>query len=355
MKDETTDITEHKAGDAAQETRLATYRQQFDEYVDNSQDERTDAELARDYFDGIQYTDEEIETLKARGQPIITDNKIKDKVEYMEGVERKTRTDPKAFPRTPSHDDDSDVATDAIRFVFDKNRFPQTKSAVFQNLLIEGFGGCEVIVDKDDPRKVLVRKIRWDRLYRDPFSMEPDCSDAQYRGVITWMDKDKALAKWPDRAAAINATMTKARSSGGETHDDKPRWVDSARNRVQIFEHYEHRNERIERSVFVWGGFLEDPAECPYMTDEDEHDEALVLASAYIDREGNRYGLVKRYISLQDEVNKRRSKSLHLLNTAQIEMEEGAVDDVNKARTEAHKPDGVLVSKPGMKFEVNRN
>lgn len=335
--------------------KLEVYRQHFNEYVDNTMTERQEAEQHRDYFDGKQWTAEEIATLEARGQPIITDNKIKDKVEYMEGVERKTRTDPKAYPRTPVHDDDADVATDSIRYVFDKNRFQQTKSAVFQNLLIEGFGGCEVIVDKKDPRNVLIRKYRWDRLYRDPYSMEPDCSDAMYLGVITWMDAARAKTKWKGKAEIIDNTMSHAPRSTSETTDDKPRWIDSKRKRVQVFEEYAKEGDKITRCVYVWGGFLEDPTECPYVNDEGEHEWPIIVASAYIDREGKRYGLVQRYISLQEELNKRRSKSLHLLNTAQVITEEGAVDDPSKTRVEVHKPDGFIVVKPGMEFEIQRN
>jgi hypothetical protein len=334
---------------------LGEYRIQITEYVDNSKDERTDAELARDYFDGKQYTAEEIATLNARKQPIITDNKIKDKVEYLEGAERKTRTDPKAFPRTPQHDSDADVATDAIRYVFDRNRFSQIKSAVFQNILIEGMGGAEVVVDAKDPTKIHIRKVRWDRIYRDPHSMEPDFSDCMYRGVITWMDVSKAKGKWKGKDAILDSTMTQAKSSDGETQDDKPRWIDTKRKRVQVFEHYEHRDGKIFRSVFCWGGFLEEPAECPYVNDEGEHEDPIILVSAYVDREGRRYGAVKRYISLQDEVNKRRSKSLHLLNTAQIVTDKGAVEDINKARAEVHKSDGVIEKMPGAEFEVVRN
>ena len=33
---------------------------------------------------------------------------------------------------------------------------------------------------------------------------------------------------------------------------------------------------------------------------------ALILQSAYIDQENNRYGMVRDLISLQDEINKRR-------------------------------------------------
>lgn len=334
---------------------LGNYRRQFSEFVDNSLDERGDGELHRDFYDGKQWTQDEIATLKSRGQPIITDNKIKDKVEYMEGVERKTRTDPKAFPRTPQHEQDADVATDAIRYVFDKNRFPAIKSAVFQNLLIEGFGGCEVIVDKDDPKEIVIRKYRWDRLYRDSYSMESDCSDAMYRGIVTWMDEARAKERWPDRVEAIESTMKGASRASGETHDDKPRWIDAKRKRVQVFEHYAKEKGTIMRSVWCWGGFLEDPEECPYLDDQGDHEDPMILQSAYVDREGKRYGLVARYVSLQEELNKRRSKSLHLLNTKQLIAQKGAFDDIKEARKELHRPDGVLEPNPGLEWEIEKN
>lgn len=338
------------------EDLLGEYRTQVLEYLDNTTDERKEAELHRDYTDGKQYTAEEIATLNARGQPIITDNKIKDKVEYMEGVERKTRTDPKAFPRTKKHEQDAEVATDSIRYVFDKNRFQTIKSAVFQNLLVEGMGGCEVIVEKKKPTEVLIRKIRWDRIYRDPYIMEADFSDARYRGFITWMDVSRAKELYEGKDEIIGNTMSQAPTTKrGDTLDDKPRWADSRRNRVQVFSHFERRDGTILRSVFVWGGFLEEPEECPYLDDEGEHEDPMVLASAYCDREGQRYGLVKRYISLQDELNKRRSKSLHLLNSVQIIAEKGAVDDIKKARDQVHKPDGYVERNPGLEFEVERN
>jgi hypothetical protein len=350
-------MTELATTDREDDAKLIAKRRHVTEYLDNTRQEREEAELHRDYFDDKQWTAAEVAVLRARGQPVITDNKIKDKVEYMEGVERKTRTDPKAFPRTPVEAESADVATDCIRYVFDANRFPMTKSAVFQNICIEGFGACEVIVDKKDPRKVLIRKYRWDRLYRDPYSKEPDCSDAGYLGTMTWMDEDRAVELYPDRKEAIERTSSQsAARNTGESSDDKPRWADTKRKRVCVFEEYEKKKGSVYKSVFCWGGFLEDEAECPYEDDEDEHEWPLIPASAYIDREGQRYGLVKRYISLQDEINKRRSKALHLLLTAFIKMSEGAVDNVAKAREEVHKHDGVVViADPTAIFEVERN
>jgi len=55
---------------------------------------------------------------------------------------------------------------------------------------------------------------------------------------------------------------------------------------------------------------------------------------------------------VQDEINKRRSKALHLMSVRQVRLERGAVEDVNKTRQELAKPDGVIETTPGMEFEV---
>jgi hypothetical protein len=73
----------------------------------------------------------------------------------------------------------------------------------------------------------------------------------------------------------------------------------------------------------------------------------MVAQSSYVTQDGDRYGAVREMISPQDEINKRRSKALHLLNSNQILYEEGVVDDLEKARSEAARPDGVIKVAPG--------
>ena len=62
--------------------------------------------------------------------------------------------------------------------------------------------------------------------------------------------------------------------------------------------------------------------------------------------------MVRGLISLQDEINKRRSKALHLLSVRQVVAEQGAVQDVDKARREVARPDGYVEVMPGLKFEI---
>jgi hypothetical protein len=334
---------------------------QFEQSADATRDARRQAEIFRDYYDGKQWSDEEVSKLNARGQPAITDNRIKDKVEYLLGLERETRTDPKAYPRTPEDDPGAEAATDALRYVADCNYFQQTKSAVFENMAVEGYGGCEVIVDNStytgtSNKTVCIRYIRWDRLFYDSHSLLHDFSDSRYQGIIKWMDLDEAKATYPKLKDNFDLFTSQTFLPASETYDDKPRWYDRGRKRVQIVEHYYRNGNTWMRAVYTRVGFIEDPKESVYLNAETQKAECpLLLQSLYVDRDGNRYGVVKRYKDLQDEINKRRSKSLHLLSVNQATAEKGAVDDVEKARNELARPDGFLEYTPGMKLDVREN
>jgi len=77
------------------------------------------------------------------------------------------------------------------------------------------------------------------------------------------------------------------------------------------------------------------------------------MRSCYIDRENNRYGAVSDWIDTQDEVNKRRSKALHLLNQRQTYGTREAVQDVAAAKRELAKPDGHVELNGGATFGQN--
>jgi hypothetical protein len=95
----------------------------------------------RQYRNGTQWTQAEIDALRARGQPVITVNKIGDKVDLLCGLERKARTDPKAFPNTPNEDERADAATQALRYICNDNDFQESRSAVYEEMLVEGYRG----------------------------------------------------------------------------------------------------------------------------------------------------------------------------------------------------------------------
>lgn len=327
----------------------------FEESEDSSYESRKLSERDRDYVDNKQLTAEEESTLKKRGQPPVIDNRIKTKIDYLVGLEKQQRIDPKALPRTPKHETDADGATEALRYVAEEQDYDAKRSGVWRNMLVEGYGGIGVSVAEamdyngQPGIEVRIRRYSWDRLFFDPHSAETDFSDAGYLGAVLWMDYDDALAMYkdnPDAANILDATLTTAPS---DTYDDKPKhslWADKKRKRVRICQIWVKRDEQWHFAEYTKGGILKAGAS-PYKTDKGESDCELFLQSAYCDRDNNRYGLVREMISLQDEVNKRRSKSLHLLSSNQTMYEEGAIDNIELFRREKAKADGTMKVAPG--------
>ena len=339
-----------KEADEKDSTLLSLVRQQFEEFADGTTTARARAEKCRDYRDGKQWTDAELATLKKRKQPAITDNKIADKCDALLGIERQMRTDPKAFPRTPKHQEDSEAATDALRFVADDNDFQRSvRQRCADNLMVEGLTAVEIVVEKykgQKQPKICTRHIRWDRSYYDVHALQPDFSDKQYAGFFTWMDHEQAKREWPDRVDQLDASWgSQSGESADSSHDDKPRYVMSQgkRKRVQVFTHYLIHEGVWTRTIWCKGGFLEDPKPSEYLDEHGEPDCCIEFQAVYRDSEGDPYGPVFHWLDRQDEINKRKSKMMHLLNTKQLVGPKGAFPEgVKKARDQLHQPDGYL-------------
>jgi hypothetical protein len=313
---------------------------------DTTESSRNTAEKCRDYYDSKQWSADEIQKLNERGQAAIVINRIKPKMDGLFGMEKMNRTTAKCFPRTPKENHDADAATEAIRFVLDDNQFNQVRSSAFENISIEGTGGCEVIVDKET-LEIKLNPIFWDRIIYDPHSRRRDFSDARFLGQVIWMDFDLAVSKFGNKEM-LESQM----DSNSNTYEDKPRWMDAVRRRVKIVELYYKENKEIYYACFTRGGYLEKPKISPYKNEVGETEWPYEFQSAFVDRDGNRYGAAKQLLDPQDEVNKRRSKALHLMSVRQVRLERGSVEDVNKTRAELAKPDGIVETTPGMEFEV---
>ncbi len=341
----------------------------FEESEDSTYEARQLSERDRDYVDNIQLTAEELAVLAKRGQPPSVDNRIKTKVDYLVGFEKQQRIDPKALPRTPKHETDADGATQGLRYVADVEDYSSKRSGVWRNMLVEGSGGIRVYVEPSKYQKpmdqqammgstamtppqemdIKIDKVAWDRMFADPHSSELDYSDAAYKGIVIWMDYDDAIIKYSDNPEAkdiLDATLSSAPS---DTYDDKPKfsmWADKKRKRVRICQIWVKRADQWYFAEYTKGGILK-AGPSPYKNDQGGSDDELEFQAAYKNRDNEVYGLVREMIPLQDEVNKRRSKSLHLLSVHQTTYEDGAIDDIDEYRRQKAKPDGTMKVAPG--------
>lgn len=320
----------------------------IDEADTTTAESRRIAEKCRDYYNSNQWTASEKKAMERRKQAPVVRNRIKPKIDGILGMEQQNRTAPKSLSRTPKHEKAASAASQSIRYVTQNNDYHNIRSQAWENMVIEGCGGVEVIVErKKQSVEIKINHIMWDRMIYDAYSRRKDYSDARWLGQVVWLDRDVAEAKYPN-AKGIFDTML----NGSSTYDDKPKWVDGKRKRVKVVEIYWKQDGDVMRAVIAHGGFVENAAKSPYLNEDGETEWPYEFASLFIDSDGGRYGAEKQLLDIQDEINKRSSKALHLMSVRQTMSERGAVDDINKARNELAKPDGMIEVNPGMKFEI---
>lgn len=295
----------------------------------------------RDYNDHKQWTDSEKRVLASRKQEPVVNNVIRKKMNFLRGYERKVRTNPKAEPRTPQAEQDANAITDALRYVSDNTNFDQTRSESWDSYLIEGIGACEVTISKDEKREIITTNIPFDRFFYDPHSRRNDFSDARYKGVVIWDDADNVKASFLGSERVIEAAIND--HSTGQFKDTPSNWVDSKRNRVKIVQIYFVYKGLWHLGFFTKSGFLKAPALSPWLDENKQPRCGIIAQSAYVDRDGNRFGEPRFMIEVQDGINKRESKMSHLLSQRQTYGNSMAFPNgIRAAKIELGKADGHL-------------
>lgn len=320
---------------------ISHFKGHVEQFLDDTEEARQDSERSRDYYNHYQWTQEEAQILRSRKQQPITINRVKPKIEGLKGLLIQRKTDPKAFPRTQEHEEAAHAVTDGLRYVADNVDFDETQISVAEDFFIEGYAGAIVeVVERNGEAEIQVNQIPWDRIYFDPHSRKHDFTDATYLGMIVWMDVDAAARLFGegvrDQASASDA-------GGDETFDDRPRWFDGTSTRLRLriaHEFYIGEGGRWHMVVFAGEGFLRDPGPSPYLDEFGEPTCPIELVSAYLDRDNRRFGEVRVWRDLQDEINHRRSKALHANSARQTVARKGAIEDVPEMKRELAKVDG---------------
>jgi len=330
---------------------LSKLVQMYESAEQSTADSRELCERDRDYRNGVQWTSAEEATLKKRKQPVITIDRIGPKCDFLMGMEAQNRRDPRAYPRTPDDEEAATAATDALRYVMEDQRWDRVRSECFDSFLVEGSCGADVrVYEKRGEMCVEVLPIMWDRMFGDSHSRMRNWSDGSFKGQFVWMDLEDAVEKYPGKQDLLESTLSNETSATGNTYEDVPRvrWADPKRKRVRIVEMWTREKGKFFYSAFTKAGILE-RMESPYLDEDGESDDGFVFGSCFIDRDGNRFGVVRRWISLQDEINKRRSKALHLMSVRQTYGTPQA-GDKNMIRQQLARPDGHVEMEGGAKF-----
>jgi len=347
-------IDQGKDADYFDITRL---RRQYQDYAAAKDAEAREMVDARHYYHGDQWTRDEIAKLRDRKQPVVTSNRIVRKIDAVVGLVERLRQDPKAYARTPKHDEGAELATATLRFVLDNNDWKSKSSRIARAGGIDGIAGIEYdLVPGDEGDPSLEMHIAYgDGFFYDPRSFDEGFTDARFLGVAKWVDAEQAKEIAPDKADEIDDLL----ESGTDLitvneFDREKNWVNTNEKKLRLVDQWYIKGGKWRWCLYVGNTVLMQGVS-PFVDERGKTFPRYRMFSASVDHDGDRYGFVRNLKSPQDEVNHRRSKALHGLNTRRVISEKGAVDDIEVARREWAKNDGWVEVNPGLKMEPDDN
>lgn len=384
---------------------LSYYRQELDRQSEN----RFQMAIDEDYYDNIQWSEDEARQLKERGQAPIVYNVTAQTINWVIGSEKRGRTDFKILPREKEDTKPAEIKTKLLKYLSDVNRLPFSRSRAFEDAIKVGIGWLEDgAQDEDDGEPIYSRYESWRNILHDSASTELDFSDGRYIFRSKWVDVDVAKALFPGREAQIDDAVVDASLYGsfdmvdGDVPMDYMEFdrtnyavartlVSHKRRRVRLIECEYRVPEKVQRlKGGIYKGEIYDP-------EDPRHVEAVLsgasrLASKVMMRvrlahmtvkdllwEGpspyrhNRfrftpiwcyrrgrdnlpYGMIRSIRDIQDDINKRASKALHILSSNKVVMDEGALPEgttLDEFAEEIARPDAIIIKRPGKELVIN--
>lgn len=384
---------------------LSYYRQELDRQSEN----RFQMAVDEDYYDNIQWSEEESNELKERGQAPIVYNVTAQTINWVLGSEKRGRTDFKILPREKEDSKPAELKTKLLKYLSDVNRLPFHRSRAFADAIKVGIGWLEDgVQDEDDGEPIYSRYESWRNILHDSASTELDFSDGRYIFRTKWVDVDVAKALYPGRSHQLDSAVIDASLYGsfdmvdGDVPMDFMEFdrtnyavartlVTHKRRRVRIIECEYRVPEKVQR---LRGGIFKGEI---YDETDRRHVEAIQSGASVVvsktmmrvrvahmtvkdllwegpspyrhnrfrftpiwcyrrGRDNLPYGMIRSIRDIQDDINKRASKALHILSSNKVIMDEGALPDgvtLDEFAEEVSRPDGIIVKRTGKELVIN--
>lgn len=391
------------------EAAMATHRALMGHYRrELSRQESARAEMAmdEDFVDHIHWTQEELTELLVRGQMPTVFNITAISIFWVLGSERRSPMDWKLLARTAEGIKHAEFKTELMKHVSDVNNSTFVQSQAFRDAVVAGLGWLETGESaKGSGTIVYDRAESWRNMLWDSTANEWDMSDARYMFRTKWVDTDIASAMFPNRSGLIERgsqrRLYSAEFSGMSGYDsagDQP--MDSAeeahfetsglvgmsefssRNRVRLIEAWFQKPATVpimkggqfhgeifdEWSPGHWADIKRDRASLVAQPRQVMHVAIMTQDGLLAYRQtpyrhnrfpftpvwGNRrardkmpYGMVRGMRDINRDLNKRASKSLHILSSTRAFVQKGSVADIEMFRDEVARPDAVIVYEEG--------
>jgi hypothetical protein len=200
-----------------QQRLLEWYHQEREKQAPN----RYQMALDADFYDNLQWDEEDAAELRERGQAPLVFNVVASTVDWIIGTEKRNRVDFKVLPRAEDDVQNADAKTKTLKYLSDVNKTAYYRSLAFADAVKVGVGWVEDAA-RGDPTEEPVysgyenwRNVLWDSSGNDRAGR-----DWRYEYRWKWIDLDIAEAIWPDRRAQLQRAAVAANMWGSEEDED---------------------------------------------------------------------------------------------------------------------------------------
>lgn len=361
---------------------------------------RENARKCYEYRDGNQWTQAELRELQKRNQPPTVNNQVKVTIDRMVGrfVQSKTRVAYRG--RNPEDAGAATVMDEIYRYIAQNNRFEFEERDVFEDGATGGFGCIYASASFDDllQPEINLRAVDPFEIYPDPWSRRYNWNeDANFICWAKWLHFDEAEQLYPKYARRLagiansSYDLLETDAFRGDDYIDfdergKPRrirlvecWY-KEKTRVKLLITTDDQGQEMivdssslepamikqlmaegareivrivptMRVAVFSAGILFDDRESPHAT------EMFPFVPFFVHRQkdGEPYSPIRVALPLQEAINKRESKALHLLNSNQAIFQQGAIRDKAELAEELAKPDGLMEVRRMGELSIEKN
>lgn len=351
---------------------------------------RQRAEMAYKYEEGDQLDDAMLAALAERHQPPVIENMIRPQRKVFMSRYMKMRLKAAFMGRNQGMDEaHAFMLNDLNRSVDQENAFLREEAMAVKDKFIGGIGWIERYqeIGRDGWPRIVARRENPFVMWRDPFGRRLDLADYRYLIRSKWVDIDEAIAAMPDKRLDLLNCVS---SGSGPVHRQgllDPSWeqknefgfVDAQRKRIRLFEVWYRRREQRMATITPDGvrvtlDFLGEREATKVIRQAGLAAESVIIdqmwvgiycgmtllhhdRSPYVNNgfpftkylwdlknDGSAVGWVSEdMMSLQDALNKRQSKALHLLNNKQLIIADNATEmNDEELATAVASPDGIF-------------
>lgn len=294
-------------------------------------------------YHGTQWTEEEKQVLLERKQAITTFNHISPAIDSIIGGERLNRPKIKMAGRTLDDQRVAEVKTNLYDYIQYSSKTDDELDKMVLDALVAGRGSIYInpAVTKDDKGIITHQFIDYRDIFIDPLSKSDSLDDCRFVHYAVFIDSDILEATFKEyKQEEDGSTPVYSFESSSE---DEMWYENNNRSRPRLITTW-YMDEKGDISTAIWiKGKVLYCKKKPYAMNE--YPFAQLTYKRNLDN--SPYGLVKTMISAQDEINKRHSKALHYLNSAQVLAEENAFVDWNEAKKTLADPSGITKLQDG--------